>query len=100
MTWTDMNGKVLGTGDSITVDCRNFVRNKIIANLEVEPCSGGKSIYRDTVILGFDKAEQVEYDTICQTEPYKKKGWDIPPQYIVGDYEFFRSAQRDRKSVV
>lgn len=92
MTWTDMNGKVLGTGDSITVDCRNFVRNKIIANLEVEPCSGGKSIYRDTVILGFDKAEQVEYDTICQTEPYKKKGWDIPPQYIVGDYEFFRSA--------
>ena len=40
-------------------------------------------------IIDADDAAIVHH---ADDEAPKKNGWDIPPQYIVGDYEFFRSA--------
>ncbi len=90
MTWTDMNGVVLGTGDSLTVNCETFVRSKIIATLDIMSCSGERATYQDTVVLAFQKDEITSTDVICQTESYTKNGWNLPPQYIPGEFEYFR----------
>lgn len=95
VTWRDGEGNELGKGDSLVIDCKTWVRKMVIATLEGESCSGHRYSYSDTTIFTFAKPEIVQNVEICQMEPYKENGWDIPMQKRTGEFEFFRTTSGD-----
>ncbi len=95
ITWTNVKGDKLGIGDSLTVDCKTFVRDKIIGTLKVNACNGVSYEFRDTVILGFEKTEVISEDSICQTDKYVKNGWKISQQNVAGKFEYFRQVNEN-----